>query len=124
MNRLLHLSITILALSTYSYSETELDIYSGFARVSDGDTLRIDKTTFRLHGIDAPERFQTCLDEDNQTYNCGKVATTVLRKWTFEKQVECIGTERDRYNRIIGVCYLDGIDLNAALVRRGLVVAS
>ena len=50
MKRLLLLSTTLLALSTYSYSES----YTGFARVSDGDTLRIDKTTFRLHGIDAP----------------------------------------------------------------------
>ena len=98
MKHFLYLTTALLALSTYSHSEPES--YTGFARVSDGDTLRIDKTTFRLHGIDAPESRQICHDEDNQTYNCGKVATTALRKWTFAKRVECIGTERDRYNRI------------------------
>jgi endonuclease YncB( thermonuclease family) len=34
--------------------------------VSDGDTLTVDGTKFRLDGIDAPEFNQICLDEKGQ----------------------------------------------------------
>jgi len=42
--------------------------------VSDGDTLTVDGTKFRLHGIDAPEFNQICLDEKGQEWNCGVAA--------------------------------------------------
>ena len=33
---------------------------TGYAKVSDGDTIKISKYKIRLHGIDAPEMKQIC----------------------------------------------------------------
>ena len=33
---------------------------SGFAVVTDGDTIKISNKKIRLHGIDAPEKKQNC----------------------------------------------------------------
>ena len=37
------------------------------SRIVDGDTIRIDKTKYRLHGIDAPEINQQCKVNENLT---------------------------------------------------------
>jgi hypothetical protein len=42
--------------------------------VSDGDTLTLHGTKYRLDGIDAPEFNQVCLDEKGQEWNCGLAA--------------------------------------------------
>ena len=39
---------------------------TGTATVTDGDTLRINDTRIRLHGIDAPEAAQTCIDRGHR----------------------------------------------------------
>jgi endonuclease YncB( thermonuclease family) len=45
----------------------------GIADVRDGDTLVIGKQKIRLQGIDAPELYQTC-EENQQSYPCGRQA--------------------------------------------------
>ena len=45
----------------------------GPARVIDGDTLDIAGERIRLHGIDAPEKDQTC-SIDGQKWACGVAA--------------------------------------------------
>ena len=51
----------------------------GIATVIDGDTIHINNNKIRLHGIDAPEKNQTCLDED-KNWKCGKQSTFELKK--------------------------------------------
>ena len=46
-------------------------VWAAGAIVSDGDTLTLDGTKFRLDGIDAPEFNQICLDEKGQPWKCG-----------------------------------------------------
>jgi hypothetical protein len=48
--------------------------------VTDGDTLTVDGTKFRLDGIDAPEFNQICLDEKSQEWKCGLAARDALAK--------------------------------------------
>lgn len=47
-------------------------------RVLDGDTIKIGKMNYRLHGIDAPEKSQHC-QRDNVDWLCGQEAAAHLR---------------------------------------------
>ena len=42
--------------------------------VTDGDTFQLDRTIYRLDGIDAPEIDQTCLDQSGEVWPCGVTA--------------------------------------------------
>ena len=48
----LTLALTLLILSLPSHAHADI---TGKARVVDGDTIHINQTKIRLHGIDAPE---------------------------------------------------------------------
>ena len=91
--------------------------------VIDGDTIRDGGIRIRLHGIDAPESAQSCKDEDGRTWSCGDAATDALRTFIGGSEIECRQTGTDRYGRIVAICYKDGIDINAWLVRNGWAVA-
>lgn len=53
----------------------------GRASVIDGDTIEISGKRIRLHGVDAPESWQTCEDGDGGTYGCGKEAAFALERF-------------------------------------------
>ena len=89
-------------------------------RVIDADTVDVDGTRFRLHGIDAPETRQTCRAM-GRTWNCGQAATEALR--SRAEGMSCAGGETDRYGRTIGTCSAAGADLNAWLVANGWALA-
>lgn len=99
------------------------DQVAGQATVVDGDTLEIHGERIRLFGIDAPETRQLCADPFGNAHRCGKIAAWTLDGFIGQAVVTCIGDERDRYKRLIAVCYADGADLGALLVERGLAVA-
>ena len=50
---------------------------AGPAAVIDGDTLEINGTRVRLHGVDAPESDQTCTAE-SASYRCGQESAVLL----------------------------------------------
>ena len=95
---------------------------SGIPRVVDGDTIVIGKDRIRLHGIDAPEQRQTCSHHDLE-WACGEAATGALREMVGDNSVTCRGNKRDRYDRLIAVCFVAGRNLNASMVRDGWAVA-
>ena len=94
----------------------------GRVRVIDGDTLAIGTTTYRLFGIDAPERLQTCVANDD-TWRCGASATEALRALIGSSPVDCPPRELDRYGRTVAICYAAGIDLGEAMVAGGWALA-
>ncbi|MDN5874858.1 MAG: thermonuclease family protein, partial [Sinobacteraceae bacterium] len=96
---------------------------AGHARLVDGDTIEIAGQSVRLHGIDAPESSQHCLDVDGNLFSCGGLAADTLGRMIAGRKVVCTGDERDRYGRLIAVCRVGGVDLNARMVRLGLAVA-
>jgi endonuclease YncB( thermonuclease family) len=94
----------------------------GEARIIDGDTVEIDGERIRLHGIDAPESRQMC-KVVGEEWRCGESATLALVDETTGQSVTCRGKKRDRYGRLIAVCYAGSDDLNAWMVREGWAVA-
>lgn len=93
----------------------------GEARIVDGDTLVIDGERIRLHGIDAPESAQRC--GTGPGWSCGRQATAALTEMIGGQPVRCEGCERDRYKRLIAVCYVGSLDLNRAMVAQGMALA-
>ena len=92
----------------------------GRADAVDGDTLRMGDARIRLWGIDAPEKDQTCRAEGLE-WACGLLATAALRSRATD--LSCRGKERDRYGRVLAVCFEGGTDVNAWLVAEGWALA-
>lgn len=97
--------------------------YAGASTVIDGDTIEIHGQKFRLFGIDAPETKQLCNDASGKSYRCGQVAANALSKLISGQSIVCTKKGRDRYNRIVATCFVNGLDLGAHLVTKGLAVA-
>jgi endonuclease YncB( thermonuclease family) len=95
---------------------------TGAAEAIDGDSVRLNGEEIRLKGIDAPEFLQTCMVSGRET-PCGREARTQLRRLLMSGLTTCIGDGRDRYGRLLAVCRVRGIDINAAMVREGQAVA-
>ena len=90
--------------------------------VIDGDTLTIGETTYRLHGIDAPEAGQKC-NGSSKPWPCGKLATEELIRLTEGQEVRCDNRGMDDYDRVLAVCTAGDVELNDTLVRRGFAWA-
>lgn len=95
---------------------------SGKAVVLDGDSLMLGATAVRLYGVDAFEARQTC-QRGGKRLACGAAATLALRALTNGKTVTCEKRSEDAYGRTVAACQVDGMDLGAALVRRGHALA-
>ncbi len=82
-------------------------------RIVDGDTLVLlvdeKQHKIRLSDIDTPERKQPF----------GTKAKQALSDLAFGKQARVIELTKDRYGRIVGRVYVDGVDVNRELVTQG-----
>ena len=91
------------------------------ATITDGDTLILNGTPYRLDGIDAPETDQVCLDETGAVWACGIEARDQLTKFVSKRDVRCDGKGYDTVyrNRRIGICWIEGeaMSLNQWLVQ-------
>lgn len=96
---------------------------SGPARVIDGDTIAIGEVRIRLEGIDAPETSQTCGRPFLGTWPCGQEATSHLALLLRDREVRCDSRGLDLYGRMLAVCTVAGLEVNADMVRSGLAWA-
>src|ERR1700681_1701228 len=96
--RLMSVCITIMA-----WSIAWADDLIGQASVIDGDTIEIHGTRIRIFGIDAPESDQLCRNEESELYRCGQKASNALFNFIARRPIECVGVDRDRYNRSVAV---------------------
>ncbi|MCE6967629.1 thermonuclease family protein [Cereibacter sphaeroides] len=82
-------------------------------RVVDGDTFRlrgVDESV-RIWGLDAPERCDPA----------GPAATTMLKRLISGQPVNCQLRDIDRYQRLVGQCFLtDGRDIAAVMIASGV----
>lgn len=95
----------------------------GRASVVDGDTIAIRKERIRIHGIDAPESGQRCLDRQGEPFRCGQKASFVLQNLLRDRTVHCTGIERDRYGRLVATCRVGEVDVAEHMVRTGWATA-
>lgn len=91
--------------------------------VLDGDSLRTGNETIRILNIDAPELHQTCRDDRDREWPCGRAARQRLVELTAKGDVACAAQGRDRFGRTLATCKVRGIDdIGAVMVREGLAV--
>ncbi|MCP3888510.1 MAG: nuclease [Desulfobulbaceae bacterium] len=82
--------------------------------VADGDTITILdnkylQTKIRLYGIDTPEKGQPF----------GKAAKRFTSKLTYKKKATIKRYDTDKYGRTVGVVFVDGINVNAEILKAG-----
>ena len=116
-------AVLVLALSGTLSAAFAQDVLTGPARVIDGDTVEIKGQRIRLHGIDAPESAQTCMDGAGRPYRRGELATKALAALIGRGPVACRILDRGRYGRLIAVCYRNQVDLNASMAAAGHALA-
>ena len=91
-------------------------------QVIDGDTIRHGETVIRFWGIDAPEINQRCLKADGVEYKCGQDSKTALEVLIQDKPLVCEYINKDRYDRDIARCKVDGLDIGGLMVSLGWAV--
>ena len=123
---------SIFFILTYNDVRSEnINKISGFAKVVDGDTIKINSKKIRLYGIDAPEKKQKCKKtyltisfmSFTKDYMCGEVSTQKLIKKINKQKLNCNILDVDRYKRLIGECFKRNINLNSWMVSNGYAVA-
>lgn len=93
-----------LALLVFSASTALANVH-----VRDADTIVVDGTAVRLNGVDAPEL----------NTSAGKSAKRWMVAYLRGKDVECRLNGERSYDRWIGVCYANGVDIGAAVIAAG-----
>ncbi len=112
-------AILIAAVVSLPFAPVDAAELVGRPRIVDGDTIAFGGEVIRLHGIDAPEQEQNCLDASGGDYRCGEVATTALTDLMAGGDISCSGDERDRYGRLIAICRRGDREINRAMVASG-----
>ena len=116
-------ALFFLLLSSGPKAETLTNAIAGSARVVDGDTLDVSGQRIRLEGIDAPELAQSCKDAQGADWPCGREALKYLAELTSGRDVACDSTGTDKYGRVLGICFAEGREINAEMVRSGFAWA-
>lgn len=113
---LLILLLSLVFIINYSFVDSKIekffneDKYGVVERVIDGDTLVINSTSFRLLGINSPEK--------KEKYYLG--AKEFLERLTLNKTVKIKSYEKDKYGRILAYFFIEGKNVNLELVKQGL----
>jgi len=81
----------------------------------DGDTIKMDGRLYDLHGIDAPEMAQTCIDGWPAGFEARKALTELMRGHT----VTCEAPIIDLEGKPVATCKADDTDLSSAMVLAG-----
>ncbi|WP_179381187.1 thermonuclease family protein [Jannaschia marina] len=101
-------------------SPLSAEVLEGPIRVVDADTFDVGApVNVRLIGIDAAEGAQTCRDGGGAELPCGMMATEAVRALYEGTRARCEVQEYDAYDRALAVCFVEGADVNAEIVRQG-----
>ena len=101
------------------FNSTKSDII----KIIDGDTINLNGEKIRFSGIDAPESYfkgkrQICFSEKKKIM-CGELSKNKLIEKIGNNFVNCIIEKKDKYNRSLGECYINGESLSVYMVKNG-----
>lgn len=92
---------------------------ANFPQIVDGDTLKLDGTTYRINRIDAPEYGQKCRESGKGTWPCGKESVAKLEALVASGGLSCKPLEDDQFGRKVADCFAGDVNLGQAMVRAG-----
>ncbi len=95
---------------------------SGYPRLVDGDSFKLNGHEVRMVGIDAPEGRQNC-QKNGKDWACGREAKKALSRMIGGRKIVCRFEGRDKHQRLLGTCEVGGKNLNQAMVEQGHAVA-
>ncbi|MEJ8573456.1 thermonuclease family protein [Microbaculum marinum] len=113
--RLVFCTLALVAVATIARADT----LAGTAAVIDGDTIEVAGVSVRLYGIDAPEAGQKCAEAGSGTWECGTAATEAMAVLVEDEEVTCEIRGKDDFDRLLGVCKVDGVNVNERMVSDG-----
>lgn len=107
---------------------TEQTLASVDVEVVDGDSLQTNVKRIRLLGIDAPEYFQECEDENGKKYMCGQEAKAYLESlikkgYRNGEKLKCVAEGIDHYKRELSICRIGDVELNFEMVKEGYALS-
>jgi endonuclease YncB( thermonuclease family) len=108
------ITILICAVFVFPHALFAYDAMGQVVGILSGDTIKVSESDgtmhkIRLYGIDAPEKGQ----------DFGRTASDFLSIMIAGKKVEFRVVDKDRYGMSVAYVYLDGICINAAMVKAG-----
>ena len=136
-----HFAVFVLSMLLTAWAQTQAEtptcpvqyngkqiVFTGIAEAVDGDTLWIGVHKIRLYGIDAPEKYETCV-LDGKKYPCFESALDEMKKIIGTAEIRCevdrgnFGKPVMSYNRYLATCYVDGKDVARSLIWAGWALA-
>ena len=84
----------------------------GVTKVRDGDTIEVGKIPIRLNGVSAPETSEPL----------GPLSKAFMVDLLMGKRVRCELDGTKTHDRWVGICYLNGRDIGAAVIGVGLAL--
>ena len=64
-----------------------------------------------------------CTNLNNELYACGLLSSAFLKKAKNRNDVYCKERYKDRYGRLIAICYANEMNLNSTMVKQGWAIA-
>lgn len=115
MKKVLFILLLLVSCNPVATEKEEGFIQGKVVSVADGDTITIltdadERIKVRLYGIDAPERGQ----------DFGNKARIHLNELCYGKNVRVEKKGVDQYKRVLGIVYIDNLNLNQEMVKNGL----
>ncbi len=106
----LTVSVLLAILSLGALHAAQSSLTGEVTHVRDGDTIEVGGVPVRLNGVAAPE-----LSEPG-----GRLAKAFMVRLVAGKAVRCDLDGSRSFDRVVGVCYLDGQDIGASIIATGL----
>ncbi len=110
--------VSILLAINYSFFDSHLNNllkdyeFKDVERVIDGDTLIADGKKIRLLGINAPEKGENYYEESKNFLEDMVLNKTIVLEYGSRKH--------DKYGRVLAYVFLDNVNINSLLVKKGL----
>ena len=94
---------------TETPSSDNADLTGKITRIRDADTIEVNGVAVRLNGVDAPELGTSA----------GRAGRDWMRAKYLGENAACDLNGETTYDRVVGVCAVDGQDLGSAVISAG-----